>query len=507
MKSQPQPVRLEENLGRSAAANPDAPAIVSTSYQPVTRAQLAGQIAQVARAFGAAGLGRSSRVAVAIRDPAPAALAIVSVACAAAAVPLDPNLVAAEAGARLQLLGVAAVCVLAGETTAVRTAAEERGLAIIELTPQAERALPFAVSPPRPRLPRLPDAPSLDGVAVILQTSGTTAEPKLVPCTHVGLLAAAERARAWFNLGPHDRCLSLSPPHYSHGLTFTILAPLLTGGSVAFPASPNRVDLAEWLEALAPTWYSASPTVHLAMSEWLGSAGTGVKHRLRLASSGGMPLPEQVRENLERALGVPVLEHYGMSEACQISSNLPHPGPCRAGTVGIPPAGTVMVAGADGERVAPGHQGEIWVRGPTVTPGYLNGQEANRAAFAGEWLRTGDLGSLDADGFLRLHGRIKELINRGGEKLSPAEIEAALLAHPDVREAAAFAVPHPRLGEDVGAAVVLRPGATAAAGDIRQFAGARLSWTKVPRRIQVRESLPRGPGGKVLRNNLRESWL
>ena len=195
-----------------------------------------------------------------------------------------------------------------------------------------------------------------------------------------------------------------------------------------------------------------------------------------------------------------------MTEASQISANLPPPGPYKSGTVGIPPPETVIVVGRDGKNVPQGEKGEIWVRGPNVMTGYLNGPELNQAAFSQGWFRTGDIGSFDEDGFLMIHGRIKELINRGGEKISPFEIEAILLNHPDVLEAVAFAVPHPRLGEDVGAAVVLRPGATVAADEFRRFMSAQVSWNKVPRRVHIRESIPKGLGGKALRKKLREFY-
>jgi acyl-CoA synthetase (AMP-forming)/AMP-acid ligase II len=422
------------------------------------------------------------------------------------AIPLDQNLTAAEIEIRLKLLDVDAVCVLAGETTAARTVAEKHGIAIIELMPKDKRELAFAASAPTTPAKNRPGDPDLDDVAIIFQTSGTTAEPKLVPCRHSGLLFSAERARKWFNLDQNDRCLSIAPPYFSHGLTFTILAPLLSGGSVAFPASFTKVNLTEWFGELKPTWFSASPTTHLAISEMLGSTLSGLEHHLRMAGCGGAQLPESVRSSLQLGLGIPILEHYGMTEASQISTNLPPPGPYKLGTVGVPSPETVIVVGPDGKNVPQGDKGEIWVRGPNVMTGYLNGPELNKAAFSQGWFRTGDIGSFDEDGFLMIHGRIKELINRGGEKISPFEIEAILLNHPDVLEAVAFAVPHPRLGEDVGSAVVLRRGATVTADEFRRFMSEHLSWNKVPRRVHIRESIPKGLGGKALRQKLTEFY-
>ena len=506
MNCQSQNPRIEEAIKRIADADPAAPAIVSSKYNPLSYSQLVWQIEHVASALSQSGFRKPAPLAIAINDTASAALTIAAVACSTAAVPLDPKLAAAEIEIRLKLLGVNAVCVLAGETTVTRTVAEKQGIAIIELIPKDKRELAFSLSAPKMPPPNQRDDSTLDGVGVIFQTSGTTAEPKLVPCLHSNLLATTERVRKWFNLTKNDRCLSIMPPYFSHGLTFTILAPLLSGGSVAFPASYTQVNLAEWFEELKPTWFSASPTTHLAISKMLDSPLSGLKHHLRMAVAGGAPLPEDVRSSLQHGLGIPILAEYGMTETSQISANLPPPGPSKIGAVGIPPAETVIVVGPDGGKVPPGEKGEIWVRGPNVTTGYLNGPELNQAAFSQGWFRTGDIGSFDEEGFLMIHGRIKELINRGGEKISPFDIERVLLNHPDVLEAVAFAVPHPRLGEDVGAAVVLRPGATVSADEFRSFMSAQLSWNKVPRRVHIRESIPKGPGGKALRKKLMEFY-
>jgi acyl-CoA synthetase (AMP-forming)/AMP-acid ligase II len=225
-------------------------------------------------------------------------------------------------------------------------------------------------------------------------------------------------------------------------------------------------------------------------------------HNLRLIVSGGAPLPRAVWNGLQCTLGVPVLEHYGSSEAAQIATNPLPPGQSRPGTCGQPWPGTVVIAGEDGCPLPAGEQGEVWVRGPTVMAGYLDAPELNRSVFVDGWFRTGDIGSLDDDGYLSLHGRLNELINRGGEKVSPVEIDDALLHHPAVSEAAAFSVPHPRYGEDVAAAVVLHPGASPPALDLRRFLEGKLTSYKIPRRILILDQLPKGTTGKVKRRQL-----
>jgi acyl-CoA synthetase (AMP-forming)/AMP-acid ligase II len=320
------------------------------------------------------------------------------------------------------------------------------------------------------------------------------------------MLAAAARVRKWFDLKEDDRCLSITPSYYSHGLKLTVFTPLLSGGSVAFPESLSRVDLVEWLVSLNPTWYSASPTVHLAILEKARlNRGEGITHRVRFALSGGARLPSEIQLELHSTLGLPVLEHYGTTETAQISTNLLLAGLAKAGTCGIPDPQTVIIAGEDGVQLRPGEWGEILVSGPTVTDGYLNAPDLNEGAFVDGWFRTGDIGNIDEEGFLVLGGRCKEIINRGGEKISPMEIEAALLRHPDVAEAAAFAVPHPRLGEDVAASVVLRPDARAIPDELRNFLSTQLAWFKVPRRITILQELPKGATGKVQRRKLSEN--
>jgi len=486
-----------------ARSEPEAFAIVSSRYHPLSYAHLVFQIDHVDDALRKSGFGTSSRIAITVRDPVYAVLAIVTLACSAVAVPLDPNMVTAEVETRFHSLKIDAVCVLVGEETATRSVAEKQGLVVIELIPHNGNDPLFSMSVSASS----PDTPCDDDIAIIFQTSGTTAKPRFVPCRHSNLLAAARRTRLWFNLNEKDRCLSVASPYYSHGLTFSILASLLSGGSIAVPTNITSINLDEWFDVLNPTWYSASPTMHLAISEKWAFQATAVKHRLRFASSGGARLSERVQSAFEENLGFKILEHYGMTEACQISSNLTQPGHYKSGTVGIPPSGTMAVVGNEGQAMPREQEGEVWIRGPNVMTGYLNEPELNEAVFVNGWFRTGDTGLIDREGFLILKDRTKEVINRGGEKLSPFEIENVLLQHPDVMEVAAFAVPHPRLGEDGAVALVLRPGAVVAPEDLRRFMSAKLSWNKIPRRYHVVESLPKGPGGKVLRRRLRERFI
>ena len=498
---------LGQVIGRTASMLPHQPAIISASFAPLTYHGLQRQLDAIRRQLRLAGFDCDARIGVFMPNGAEAVLAIVAVACCSIAVPLDPRLSLAEISERLDMLHLNALLVPQGSTSEARQAAERRRLPIIEAAPVGQGRLGLTLAAPVSDLPATEAEPDPNSPAFILQTSGTTALPKLIPFSHSNMLAAAARLQDWFGVTPRDRCLSISSPCYSHGLKVTVFTPLLTGGSVAIPANSAVVALDEWFDLLRPTWYSAGPTLHAAvLDKAIALENANAAHTLRFIVSGGAPLLKQVQDGLERLLGVPVLEHYGSSEAAQIAANMPPPGPNRPGTCGRPWPNTVVIVGEDGYPLPAGERGEIWVRGPTVISGYIDAPELNQAAFTDGWFRTGDIGSFDEDGFLSLHGRLGELINRGGEKIAPAEVESALLRHPAVVDAAVFAVPHPRLGADVAAAVVPHAGEQTTPAELRQFLQRELASFKIPRHILILDQLPKGATGKVQRRQLRESF-
>jgi oxalate---CoA ligase len=493
-----------------ARLQPNHPAVVATGFPQLTYEELRHLIDDVRAALRVAGFDCRARIAIALRNGPQAALAIVAVACSAVSIPLDPRQTLAESESCLAAIQPDALIVVRGEDSAVRRAAERSGTTIIEIVQLDDRRLGFGIVEQKnisiaAELDQV-DEPDPDAPAFILQTSGTAAEPKLVPYSHRNMLVTADIAKTWYNLTPRDRCLSVSPVFYAHGLKVTVFTPLLTGGSIAFPTDASKFDFSEWFGALSPTWYSAGPTLNrLVFDQTLSSADANPGHGLRFITIGLAHAPRDVTQGLQDTLGIPVLACYGASEASVISSNQPPPGRSKPGTVGLPWPDTVVIAGDDGQPLPAGKQGEILVGGATVTSGYLNAPELNRTRFVNGWFKTGDIGSIDNEGFLTVHGRKDELINRGGEKISPLEVDNALMRHPAIAEAAAFAVPHPRLGEDVAAAVVFRPGMTATAVELREFLRERLASFKVPRRIVIRGQLPKGQTGKVVRRRLAEN--
>lgn len=480
---------------------PDAPAVMSSLRAPVCYRELGREIDAFGQTLRSCGLGSEARIGIALPSGPDCILALVGTVCNAVAVPLNPQTPAGDLERGWSRLGLDAVICLNDNDTAVRTVAYRHGTPILEARARTEQFL----SGPTTRHRRGRGAePGPDSIAFILQTSGTTGEPKLIPFLHRNMLAAAERMQSWFGLGTDDRCLSVAAPYYSHGLKVTVLTPLLTGGSIAVPARADRFDAPEWFSELQPTWYSASPAMHRMILDGLRASPRAASHRLRFVLSGGAPLPEQLRVDLNRTLGVPVLDHYGCSEAAQISTNLSNA--MRPGTCGRPWPGAVRIVRADGSEASVGERGQILLGGPTLAPGYLSAGPADQQAFVSGWLHTGDLGSIDADGYLVLHGRASDMINRGGEKFSPYEVEAALLRHPDVAEAAVFAVPHPRLGEEVMAMAVARPGVMVVPQNLRRFLLSEIAAFKIPRRIEIVASIPKTASGKTSRTNLAAAY-
>jgi acyl-CoA synthetase (AMP-forming)/AMP-acid ligase II/acyl carrier protein len=317
---------------------------------------------------------------------------------------------------------------------------------------------------------------------------------------------SAQNIRATLALGPTDRCLNIMPLFHIHGLVGALLSSLAARASVVCTPGFYAPEFFAWVKTFQPTWYTAVPTMHQAILARASQEADVLSHSsLRLIRSSSAPLPPQVLAELERVFRVPVLEAYGMTEAAhQMASNPLPPRPRKAGSVGRAAGPDIAILDEAGNRLPPGTKGEIAIQGANVMRGYENNPEANATTFTHGWFRTGDQGYLDADGYLFLTGRIKEIINRGGEKIAPREVDEVLLDHPAVAQAVAFALPHPRLGEEVAAAVVVRSAMTATEQELRAFAATRLADFKVPRRIVILGEIPKGPTGKPQRIGLAE---
>jgi acyl-CoA synthetase (AMP-forming)/AMP-acid ligase II len=484
-------------------------AIAAPNRAPLSYDGLRRHLDDMGTALAGFGIGRNDAVAIVCANGPEMASSFLTVACAAPAAPLNPAYRADELEFYLSDLNVTAAIVEDGLATPVHDVAARLGIPVLTLRKRVDEAAGlFDLVPPAgwTGTGRVVVAGGVqpDDVALVLHTSGTTSRPKIVPLTQSNLCASARHIGTVLQLTDADRCLNVMPLFHIHGLIAAVLSSLGAGGSVWCSPGFNALKFFGWLEEAKPTWYTAVPTMHQAILSRAGrNRDIATAARLRFIRSSSAPLLPQVMAELERVFGAPVIESYGMTEAThQMASNPLPPRPRKPGSVGIAAGPEVAVRMASGEIRAFDAAGEVVIRGPNVTPGYANNPAANEDAFVGGWFRTGDQGVIDAEGYLRITGRLKEIINRGGEKISPLEVDEVIQDHPAVAQVLTFAVPHDKLGEDVAAVVVLREGATATEQELRQFAQQRLADFKVPRKILFLPEIPKGATGKLQRIGL-----
>jgi acyl-CoA synthetase (AMP-forming)/AMP-acid ligase II/acyl carrier protein len=472
-----------------AAASGQATVEVPGSGAISVRAVL-GHASTLAVELDRLGLRYPDRVALVAANGAAFLAAFFAATMGATCAPLNPAYTVAEFERYLRDLEADALMLVDGAGLAAADAARRLGIPVVSVGTTRDGGEVFEPG----------DVRSDSDVALVLHTSGTTSRSKIVPLTHANLCASARNIARALELGSSDRYLNIMPWFHVHGL-LAALATLRSGGDVICPAAFHAGKVLEWLRDLRPTWYSAVPSMHAAVADRITQHEVTTNHTLRFIRSGSAPLAPGLMARLEALFEVPLIEFYGMTEAAnQITSNPLPPARRKPGSVGRAAGPAVAIAEAAGRLIGVREIGEVVVRGDNVTSGYENGPASE--AFHGPWFRTGDQGYLDEDGYLFLTGRLKELINRGGEKIAPREIEEALLEHPGVAQAIAFAVPHGRLGEDAGAAVVLKPDCRVTEPELRQHVAARLAHFKVPRVLRLVDDIPTGATGKVQRLGL-----
>jgi acyl-CoA synthetase (AMP-forming)/AMP-acid ligase II len=453
------------------------------------------------------GIGRGDRVAIVLPNGPDMATAFITIACAATTAPLNPAYREEEFQFYLTDLNARALVIASGSDSVVRQVADRLNIPVLELLADADGpagAFTLVSSGPVAEQAALPGPALPEDTALVLHTSGTTSRPKIVPLSQINITASAQHIARSLALAPGDVCLNIMPLFHIHGLIAATLASLSAGAAVCCTPGFNAFRMFAWLDDVKPTWYTAVPTMHQAILQLAPRNATIIQSaRLRFIRSSSASLPPPVMQALEETFGVPVIEAYGMTEAAhQMAANPLPPAARFPGAVGIAAGPEIATMDADGNVLAPGELGEVVIRGRNVTAGYENNPKANAENFVNGWFRTGDQGIIDEHGYLRLTGRLKEQINRGGEKVSPLEIDAVLLDHPAVAQCLAFAVPHDKLGEEVAAAIVLREGAEATEYELRDFAAVRLAAFKVPRTIVFLDEIPKGATGKLQRIGL-----
>ena len=500
---------LETLIRDVARDDPGRIALLAPKRPPLTYRGLSLRIQDGAAHLREFGIVPGDRVVTLLPDGPEAAVAFLSVSALAACAPMNPASHASELEYSFRALAPAAVIIPAGAKTHAVPVAESLGIPILELSPiNAAEAGTFklAAQTVRPRKDALYEHARSDD-ALIFHTSGTTSRPKLVVHTRRSIYWAALYIARAVALSPVDRYLNFMPLCHSLGLTGGLLAPLAGGGSTVCTPGFRHADFFRWLDEFSPTWFAAVPRVHQSILE------SAAEHReifstshLRFARSAGAPLPQQLKSSLEQALKIPVIDVYGMSEAPPIAIEQLPPARRKAGSVGPSAGPCIEVIDEAGNPLARGQTGEIVLKGLNIASRYWNNGAQNRHSFVDGWFRTGDQGHIDDDGFVFLTGRIKEMINRGGEKIAPLEVDEVLMDHPAVAQALTFPVQDEKLGEEIAAAVVLRENAAAGAADLQAFAAGRLAAHKIPRRVIFLDEMPTGATGKFSRHKLSETF-
>ncbi len=490
-----------------AAAADDAVAITAPGRPALTFAGLREQLRRTLSTLNGLGIGRNDRVAIVLANGPEMATCFISAACGVATAPLNPAYRAEEFEFYLSDLNAKALIVEHDSTSPAIEVALKLGVRLIDLRP-GEAAGSFELSP---RGGAGESRPTLHGgvarpydVSMVLHTSGTTSRPKIVPLSQRNLCASARNIARTLQFSAADRGLNIMPLFHIHGLIAGVLAPLAAGSQVFCTPGFNALKFFAWMDEAKPTWYTAVPTMHQAiLTRAPKNLDVIARHPLRFIRSSSSSMPPQVIRELEEVFKAPLVEAYGMTEAThQMASNPLPPGVRKPGSVGLAAGPEVAIMGEDGVLLAAGEVGEIVIRGDNVTAGYESNPKANAEAFTNGWFRTGDQGTMDAEGYVSLTGRLKEIINRGGEKISPREVDEVIMDHPAVAQVVCFGMPHPKLGEEVAAAVVLREGQSLTERELQAFVGQHVADFKVPKKVLFMDEIPKGATGKLQRIGL-----
>ena len=478
-------------------------AILAPDSKPLTYGDLVNIVSRLAGQLHTLGISRGDRVAIVLPNGPEMAVTFLAVASCTTAAPLNPKYREEEFRFYMEDLGAKALITLDNDAKAAHAAAPKN---IVRLSLDATlHELRFRVSGEIPDAGE-PQYASPDDEALVLHTSGTTSRPKIVPLKQRNIIASTRNIIASLALNPSDRCMNVMPLFHIHGLLAGLLSPLASGGSVACTPGFDPFKFFQWINQFDPTWYTAVPTMHqVILSRAKKAADALERSRLRFVRSSSAAMPTVVIEEINRVFGVPLIEAYGMTEAShQMASNPLPPREQKPGSVGVGTGIDIAIMSGNGDLLDTCERGEVVIRGETVITGYENNPEANAKGFTDGWFRTGDQGYLDDDGYLFLTGRLKEIINRGGEKISPLEVDEVLMRHPAIAQAVTFGMPHDELGEEVAAAVVLAEGESITEREVRDFAAEHLTDFKVPRKVVFLEEIPKGPTGKMQRIGLAE---
>lgn len=490
-----------------AQEDPEAVFLKAPGRKALTNGELFNQVETVVEGLRALGLKGSDRIALVLPNGPEMAAAFIGIAAGAICAPLNPSYRASEFDFYLSDLNAKSLIVWSELDSPAREIARKQNIPILELKPiLSAGAGSFDLVGVNSISSSKTEFLQPSDTALVLHTSGTTSRPKIVPLSHRNLCTSARNIMDALGLTAKDCCLNIMPLFHIHGLVGAVLSSLKGGGSVFCTPGLEIGKFFEWIDECHPTWYTAVPTMHQAIvTRATAHRDVLLRNPIRFIRSSSAALPKTVFKQLEDVFNAPVVESYGMTEAAhQMTSNPLSSLPRKIGSVGVAAGPEVAIMDEHGKLLQQGEVGEVVICGENVTTGYDNNVSANQNAFTNGWFRTGDQGRLDQDGYLFLTGRLKEMINRGGEKIAPREVDDVLQLHPAIAQAVAFAIPHPTLGEDIAAAIVLKEGAVTSESDVRDFAASRLIDFKVPSQILIVPEIPKGPTGKLQRIGLAE---
>jgi oxalate---CoA ligase len=501
---------MQTSLRQMLGSGADTATAISAPGRPaLSYADLRALVQRTLAGLNALGIGRNDRLAIVLANGPEMATCFISAACGVATAPLNPSYRADEFEFYLSDLHAKALVVEHDSQSPAIAVAQKLGVRILDLHPGAA-AGDFTL---RPRDSSATVAgvtgaagglAQPDDISMVLHTSGTTSRPKIVPLAQRNLCASATHIARTLQFQPTDCGLNIMPLFHIHGLIAGVLAPLAAGSQVFCTPGFNALKFFGWMEEAKPTWYTAVPTMHQAIVGRASKNADVIKrHPLRFVRSSSSSMPPQVIREIEAAFNAPLIESYGMTEAThQMASNLLPPAVRKPGSVGVAAGPEIAILDEDGTVLPQGAVGEIAIRGPNVTAGYESNDKANAEAYVNGWFRTGDQGTMDADGYLSLTGRLKEIINRGGEKISPREVDEILMDHSAVAQVVCFGMPHAKLGEEVAAVVVLRDQMQATERELQDFVSQRAADFKVPKKILFMDEIPKGATGKLQRIGL-----